>query len=327
MAQFDEIEIFTRVVETGNITRAAQHMGLSKSRVSECVIGLETRLGVRLLDRSTRRVSPTEAGAIFYNRCARALEELQAGIAEVTARQDAPVGHLRIGAPDVFASRYIAPALAGFLRDHPQVTAEIVEDIRLSNLIEQRLDLSIRIVRKPEDTAIVRWLGQSEVLVCAAPSYLARRGAPSHPSELGEQDCVGFASLSWSREWVFETPEKLSVPLRPVLVCNGTASLRSAAVSGIGLTAIPRWAIAEELRSGQLVPVLQGWSLVRSGIYAVYPSNRLITTKVRRFVDHLAPILRRELGNPPGPCEERDRWGSPLLDPGSSTLPLPVRKD
>jgi DNA-binding transcriptional LysR family regulator len=211
------------------------------------------------------------------------------------ARQDEPMGHLRIGAPDGFADRYVAPALATFLAAYPSVTAEIVEDIRFANLVEQRLDLTIRIVREPDDAAIVRRLGTSEVVICAAPELIERRGAPTHPTEIGNWPCVGFAMANWWREWRFEAPEALSIPIKPCFISNGTGSLRAAGVAGIGLTAIPRWAITDELAAGLLEVVLPDWKLMESGIYAVYPSNRLVTTKVRRFVDHLAPIIRRKL--------------------------------
>lgn len=299
MALFDAIEIFARVVEAGNITRAAEQLGLSKSRVSECVIALEKRLGVRLLDRTTRHVSPTEAGVIFYQRCTRALEEAHAGVTEVMAYQETPVGHMRIGAPEAFADRFIIPALGSFLAENPQVTAEIVEDMRMVNLVEQRLDLSIRIVREPEPATIVRKLGMSEILVCAAPDYIARHGVPQHPVDIPDHKCIGFAALYWAREWSFLSPQKHTVSLSPVMICNSTASLRAAVVSGIGLAALPRWAVATELNEGALVRVMRDWTLPESGIYAVYPSNRLVTAKVRRFVDHLAPILRQSLSDMP----------------------------
>ena len=297
MALFDDIEIFARVVETGNITRAAEKLRLSKSRVSECVMALESRLGVRLLDRTTRRVSPTEAGLIFYQRCRRALDEAEAGVAEVMARQDEPVGHLRIGAPEGFTDRYIIPALADFLHVNPRMTAEIIEDVRLTGLVENRLDLSIRVVRDPDTSLIVRRIATSEVIICASPAHLDRHGVPQHPQDVASRRCIGFSPLFWAREWRFQCSEgETLVPVSPVLLCNSTASLRAAALADIGLVALPRWAVARELSEGALRSVLSGWALPESGIYAIYPSNRLVTTKVRRFVDHLVPILRRQLG-------------------------------
>lgn len=300
MARFDEIEIFATVVEAGTITAAADRLRLSKSRVSEAVIGLEARLGARLLDRTTRRISPTEAGRIFYERCRRALDEAQAGVAEVMARQDTPVGHLRIGAPEGFADRYVIPALASFLEANPQITVEVVEDVHMTGLVENRLDLSIRVVRDPDSAMIVRRLGASPVIACASPRFLEHHGLPERAEDVPRFPVIGFSPLFWTREWrVQRGKDVLTVPVSPVISVNSTAALRSALLADIGMSALPIWAVADEIATGRLVRVLPGETLPESGIYAVYPSNRLITTKVRRFVDHLASVLRERLERSP----------------------------
>lgn len=297
MARFDEIEIFATVVEAGTITSAAGRLRLSKSRVSEAVMELEARLGARLLDRTTRRISPTEAGTIFYDRCRRALDEAQAGIAEVMARQEAPVGHLRIGAPEGFADRYVVPALAGFLEANPQITVEVVEDVQMTGLVENRLDLSIRVVRDPDGAMIVRRLGSSPVVACASARFIERHGRPERAEDITRFPIIGFSPLFWSREWrVQRGEEMLTFPVSPVVSVNSTAALRSALLADIGLSALPIWAVAEEIADGRLVRVLPDETFPESGIYAVYPSNRLITTKVRHFVEHFVPVLRRRLG-------------------------------
>lgn len=296
MVRFDEIEIFATVVEAGTITAAADRLRLSKSRVSEAVMALEARLGARLLDRTTRRISPTEAGRIFYERCRRALDEAQAGVAEVMARQETPVGHLRIGAPEGFADRYVIPALASFLEANPQITVEVVEDVHMTGLVENRLDLSIRVVRDPDGAMIVRRLGVSPVVACASLGFIERHGLPERAEDVANFPIIGFSPLFWSREWRFQRGEQvLAVPVSPVISVNSTAALRSALLADIGMSALPIWAVADEIASGRLIQVLPGEELPESGIYAVYPSNRLITTKVRHFVDHLAPVLRKRL--------------------------------
>jgi DNA-binding transcriptional LysR family regulator len=297
MARFDEIEIFATVVEAGTITSAADRLRLSKSRVSEAVMELEARLGARLLDRTTRRISPTEAGTIFYARCRRALDEAQAGMAEVMARQEAPMGHLRIGAPEGFADRYVIPALAGFLEANPQITVEVVEDVHMTGLVENRLDLSIRVVRDPDGAMIVRRLASSPVIACASARFIERHGQPERAEDVARFPIIGFSPLFWSREWrVQRGAEICTFPVSPVISVNSTAALRSALLADIGLSALPIWAVAEEIASGRLIRVMPDEVLPESGIFAVYPSNRLITTKVRHFVDHLAPVLRRRLG-------------------------------
>lgn len=293
MARFDEIEIFATVVEAGAITAAADRLRLSKSRVSEAVLGLEARLGARLLDRTTRRISPTEAGRIFYERCRRALDEAQAGEAEVMARQETPVGHLRIGAPEGFSDRYVIPALAGFLEANSQITVEVVEDVHMTGLVENRLDLSIRVVREPDGAMIVRRLGASPVIACASSHFVERYGLPERAEDVARFPIIGFSPLFWSREWrVHRGEEVLAVPVSPLVSVNSTAAIRSALLANIGMSALPIWAVADELASGRLIQILPNEVWPESGIYAVYPSNRLITTKVRRFVDHLVSVLR-----------------------------------
>lgn len=259
-------------------------------------MGLEARLGARLLDRTTRRISPTEAGLIFYERCRRALDEAQAGVAEVMARQEAPVGHLRIGAPEGFAERYVIPALAGFLEVNKQITVEVVEDVHMTGLVENRLDLSIRVVRDPEGALIVRRLGASPVIACASESFIKRYGMPERAEDVARFPIIGFSPLFWSREWrVQRAGEMVAFPVSPVVSVNSTAALRSALLADMGMSALPIWAVDEEIASGRLVRLLPEEVLPESAIYAVYPSNRLVTTKVRHFVDHLAPVLRRRL--------------------------------
>ncbi len=293
MSLFDEMTVFASVVERGNFTRAADALGLSRSRVSEAVQSLETRLGVRLLDRSTRHVAMTEEGRLFYVRCQRALGEIDTGIAELQARRDEPSGRLRIGAPDVFADLYVVPVLAGFRAAFPLVTVELFAETRTVDLIGNQLDLAIRITRAPDPGLIVRRLGVSEPIVVAAPALLDRVPRPRRPEDLAGLPCVAFGALHWARAWPFAGAENETcpVPIDPAVTCSSTTTLRSVALAGLGFTVVPDWAVARDLAEGTLIRVLDGWSLPSSDIFAAYPSNRLITPKVRRFVDHLVPFV------------------------------------
>ncbi len=292
MSLFDEMTVFASVVERGNFTRAADALGLSRSRVSEAVQALEARLGVRLLDRSTRHVAMTEEGRLFYVRCQRALGEAEAGIAELQARRDEPAGRLRIGVPDVFADLYVVPVLAGFRAAFPKVTVELFAEARTVDLIEHQLDMAIRITRKPDPGLIVRRLGVSEPVVVAAPHLLDRIPRPERPEDLAGAPCVAFGAL-WAREWPFVGPggETSSVPIDPAVTCSSTTTLCAAAVAGLGFSVVPDWAVARDLSEGRLIRVLDRWSLPSSGIFAAYPSNRLMTPKVRLFVKHLVPFI------------------------------------
>lgn len=300
MALFDDFEIFARVTEFGSFSKAAEAMNLSRSRVSEAVRALETRVGARLFDRTTRHVTPTEAGRAFYARVRRAIDEAQAGLNEIAARAEEPFGWLRIGAVDDFADRYIVPALTGLLNAFPRLSVELVEDVRQTDLVQHGLDLTIRIAVDPDPGLIVRRLGTSRVIVVASPAYLAAAGQPGHPHEVTRHRLIGFAPVFWGREWRFRGPEgPVVVPVEPVLLTHATASLRQAALDGLGLAALPDWAVARELAEGRLQRVLSDWTTPEAGIYAVYPSNRLMATRVRACVDHLARHLATAL--PPQP--------------------------
>lgn len=296
MALFDDLEIFARVTEFGSFSKAAEAMNLSRSRVSEAVRALETRVGARLFDRTTRHVTPTEAGRAFYTRVRRAIDETQAGLNEIAARAEEPVGRLRIGAVDDFADRYIVPALTGLLNAFPRLSVELVEDVRQLDLVQHGFDLTIRIAIDPDPGLIVRRLGTSQVIVVASPAYLAAAGHPGHPNEVTRHRLIGFAPVFWGREWRFRGPEgQVVVPVEPVLLTHATASLRQAALDGFGLAALPDWAVARELAEGRLQRVLSDWTTPEAGIYAVYPSNRLMATRVRACVDHLARHLATAL--------------------------------
>lgn len=292
MDVFAGVEAFAAVVETGSFTAAAERLQTAKSSISDTIRALEERLGVRLLDRTTRRVRPTEAGLAFHARCRRLIEEAETARAEARARRDTPAGSLRVAAPEGFARRYIVPHLPDFLARHPAVTIDLVEAAGFARLVDDSLDLAIRIARDPDPGWVVRRLADSEVIIAASPAYLAATGTPEVPADVARHQLIGFSPLFWRERWELGG-ETISV--RPRLLTNASESLRAAALAGLGLAALPRWMVADALASGALVQVLAGFATPRSGIFAVYPTNRLLTPSVRAFVDHLARDLRRRL--------------------------------
>jgi len=289
MRAFLGLEAFIRVVETGSFTAAAERLQTAKSSVSETVRALEERLGVRLLDRTTRRVRPTEAGHAFYARCRQLLLEEEAARREVQALGAEPAGRLRVAAPECFAARHLMPGLATFLAAHPALRIEFVEHPGPARLVEDGLDLAIRVAESPAPGLVTRRLATSRVLVVASPGYLARHGTPAIPAEVARHRCIGFSPLSWRESWRLG---KETVPVRPVLLTDNAESLRAAALAGVGLAAIPDWAVADALAAGQLQRVLADFATPASAILAVYPTNRLMVPKVRAFVDHVAACLR-----------------------------------
>lgn len=289
MEAFAGIEAFTRVVETGSFTAAAQALHSAKSSVSETVRTLEERMGVRLLDRTTRRVRPTEAGAAFYRHCRRLLDDLALARSEAQATQKEPAGRLRIAAPDGFAERYIVPGLPAFLAAYPTIEIELIAGSEAQRLVDEGIDLAIRIVEKPEPSLVVRRIATSRVVIVATPGYLAQHGTPRKPRDIVGHRLIGFAPLAWRDTWRIGTE---TIAVQPRLLVNNSESLRAAALSGLGLAAIPEWLIADALAAGLVSRVLPSEETPLGGIYAAYPTNRLLTPKIRAFVDHTVRDLR-----------------------------------
>ncbi|MGE0424905.1 MAG: LysR substrate-binding domain-containing protein [Reyranellaceae bacterium] len=293
MDLLDGMRVFVRVVDEASFTRAAQALRLSRSSASEKVREIEETLGVRLLQRTTRRVGVTEAGRAFYARSRRTIEEADAARREAQALSSNPQGRLRVGAPETFAPLFLVPALATFLRRHPSLSVELIESARPANLVGEELDLSIRIAGSLEPGTIARRIASSRVVICASPAYLADHAAPEVPEDITGHDCLGFAPLEWGRRWTFaRTGETRRIDVAPRLMCDTGESLLAGARAGLGLTPLPNWAAADDIAAGHLVPVLTNWTTPERGVYAVYPSNRQVPAKVRAFVAHVARDLK-----------------------------------
>lgn len=287
------LSTFVRVAETGNFTRAARDLGVVKSTVSETVRRLEQRLGARLLERSTKRVTLTDAGRAYYERARRALEEAHGAAADARALQEQPRGRLRVATPEVFAQRHIVPLLPEFLQAYPDLRIEFVEGAEPVDLLEAGVDLAIRITATPSETLIVRRLGSSRVVIAASPAYLEAREPPARPQDVAGHATLAFSPLHWGREWRFtQSGEAVAVPVQPLVLSDAAETLRAAALAGLGLMAAPSWMISEELARGDLVQVLQDWRATAVGIYAVYPSNRLLSAKVKVFAELIARRVR-----------------------------------
>lgn len=293
MDLLDVMRVFVRVVDEASFTRAAAALRLSRSSASEKVRELEEMLGVRLLQRTTRRVGVTEAGRAFYARSKRTIEEADAARREAQALSRDPAGRLRVGAPEMFARLFLVPALAAFLRRHPSLSVELIESARPANLVGEELDLSIRIAGSLEPAVIARRMASSRVTICAAPAYLAERGAPRGPEDITRHACLGFSPLEWGRLWTLSrNGETRRIDVVPRLLCDTGESLLTGARAGLGLAPLPSWAVGDDIATGRLVPVLADWTTPERGIYAVFPSNRQVPAKVRAFVIHIARELK-----------------------------------
>jgi DNA-binding transcriptional LysR family regulator len=290
------VSAFMAVAEHRNFGMAAELLGMSRATVSAQVAELEKRLGVRLFQRSTRAVRLTEAGEAY--RAALGGLGGQAEQAAQIARsfQSEAVGTIRMTAPDVLVDRFVLPALPEFLAENRGVRVDIAETSRRVDVIGEDFDLAIRASLAIEPNLIVRRLGSSPVTLTASPDYVARRGMPGWPEEIGQHDVMHHSGLAAGALWVMRRGgEERRVPLEPSVLIDSGASLCRAAEEGLGITYLPEFITGEAIRAGRLVRVLADWEIANVDVNAVYPSNRNITPKVKRFV---AVLARRFIGDP-----------------------------
>jgi DNA-binding transcriptional LysR family regulator len=281
---------FARVVDLNGFSAAAKDLGLSKSKVSKLVACLEDEMGARLLNRTTRRLSLTEAGQAFYQGAQRAIAEADAAQAAVTQFSAAPRGVLRVNAPMSFGVRHVAPALADFLSAYPDISVELDLNDRVVDLVQEGYDLAIRIVRLRDSRLIARRLAPSRSILCAAPAYLERRGTPCQPEDLSGHDCLIYSYQATGDRWRFTGPggeRQVKIGGR-VRANNGDALLR-ATLGGVGIALLPSFICGEDLRAGHLLQLLPEWNQRgHADVCAVYPASRNLSPKVRVFIDFLA---------------------------------------
>ncbi len=294
MDKFQEMRVFSAVVEASSFVAAADNLGMSKAAVSRNVSELEQRLGVRLMHRTTRKLSLTPEGEVFLVRCRDILANIESSEAEISTRSVTASGLLKVSLPVSFGIRHLAPLWSEFLADHPQVTLDVQLADRVIDLVDEGFDLAVRIARLPDSSLISRQLTSTRLVLCAAPSYLKRRGTPAHPSELAQHDVLGYSLMAMGDQWQFTGPEgPVCVKVRPRMWTNNGDSCVAAALQGSGIQLQPTFLIDEELASGQLVEILPQFRSVELGIYAIYPSRKFVLPKVRAMVEFLANKLQR----------------------------------
>lgn len=289
MDRLDDMLAFIKVVDTGSFTAAADRLGLSKSVVSRRVAELEDRLGARLLNRTTRRLSLTEVGSAFHERCARILADLDEAERAVADLHAAPRGRLRVNAPVSFGVMHLAPAIAAFLERHPAIDMEIDLNDRYVDLVDEGYDLAVRIGRLRDSSLIARRLAPSRMVVCASPAYLERRGVPAQPEDLVQHNCLIYSNVPTAEQWTFRCgAQTRSVRITGTLRTGNGDLLREAAMAGVGIAVLPTFLCGDALASGALFSVLPDAHVAESTVFAVYPQNRHLSPKVRAFVDFLA---------------------------------------
>jgi DNA-binding transcriptional LysR family regulator len=290
MDRLGSMNLFLRVVERGSLSAAGRELTLSPAAVSNHVRALEDWLGVRLLNRTTRQLTLTEAGETFRERCETILAEVADAEAAAASLQAEPRGVLRVNAPIAFGARHLGPVIAAYLDRYSEMALNLVLNDRVVDLIEEGFDMAIRIGDLADSELVARRLSPCRYVVCAAPHYLKHRGEPQHPAELSDHDCLEYSLRAPSGRWVFTGPdgEDVAVAIAGRLRATNGDLLRSAAVQGMGIILAPTFIVGDDLKDGTLRQVLAKYSVKPAAIFAVYPGGRYPSPKLRSFVDFLA---------------------------------------
>ena len=270
MDRYAALQLFLRVVDDGSFAAAAGHAGISRAQASKLIRALEDDLGVRLIQRTTRKLSLTEAGAQFHTRVAEAMASLHEAAAEAAERQTDPRGRLRVSAPTSFAIRHLGDALAEFLRRHPRIELELDLSDQRADLVRDGFDMAIRIGKLSDSSLVARRIAPARMLAAAAPSYLRTHGTPQHPQQLESHSALVYTLTAHPGQWTFSrNGETVTVQLRGPLRAGNGDVLVGAAVRGLGVTVQPSFILGDAVRRGELQRILPDWQLPDAGIHAV----------------------------------------------------------
>ncbi len=293
MDKFQEMRAFVTVVELGSFVRAADVLNLSKTAMSRLVGDLEARLGTRLLHRTTRKLSLTPEGELFNDRCKRLLTDVSEAEAELTAFSGEAIGQLRINVPVTFGLLHLAPVWPAFMSLHPKVELDVTLSDRLVDLVDEGYDLAVRIGRLQTSSLVSRQLTSTRMVLCASPEYLRRHGVPEHPSEISGHAVISYTLLITGEQWEFTGPKgPETVKVVPRMRTNSGDTCCAAAIQHQGIVLQPSFLVGPHLSSGALVEVLPQYRSLEFGVYAVYPSRRHLSQKVRALIDFLVDAFR-----------------------------------
>jgi DNA-binding transcriptional LysR family regulator len=288
MDTLEGMRVFARVVDAGSFSEAARRLGISKALASKYVGQLEERLGVRLLNRTTRKLTPTELGIAYYARCARIVGEVEELEGSLRVGHATPSGHLRIAGPRIFGEDALVGCVTAFIEQHPAVTVDLVLEERTVDIVAEGFDLAVRIGELADSRLVARRVTSYRYVLCASPDYLARAGAPETPDALAGHVCIVNSAVSPTNQWQFLVGgERRSVSVRPRIRVNCARPVRSLALAGygIGLCLLPT--VREDLAAGRLLRLLEAHEAYDRAVYAVYPQSRYLPAKLRAFLDHL----------------------------------------
>ena len=301
MDRLKSMRVIAKVVEQGGFARAGAALNLSNAVVTRHVAELEAHLGTRLLNRTTRRLSLTESGQVYLDRLHGILQAVDDADAVASSTSSRPSGNLRLYAYQGFGQYQLARLLPGYAQAHPDVRLDVMLSERTVDLVEDGFDVGIYSgLQKFDASLIARKLCSTEIMLCAAPSYLARRGTPTRPQDLAEHDCLNFDHDQIRNHWTVEGPDGvLSVPIRSTLVSNNGPLLRQCTIAGMGVSICLSYSLGDDISSGRMVRLLPEHHLGQLSITMVYPSRRLLAAKVRSFVDFMTARF---------PQPESDPW-------------------
>jgi DNA-binding transcriptional LysR family regulator len=284
-----DISLFIRVVETGSFSKASADLGITQPTATKHIAALERRLGARLFHRSTRGVAPTEVGEAYYDKCKSLVRELEEADNLAALLQSRLQGRLRINSSVAFGRRVLTPLVLRFMREHPGMQVDLSFDDRYVNLVEQGIDVAVRMGRLADSQLGARYLGLNPWLLAAAPAYLERAGTPRSPAELARHQALIYTTVQGDERWHFTGSggRTVSVDVQGPLRSNNLSALLAATLAGMGLAILPRYVAQGSLDAGTLRALLESWALPAQEMHAVFPSPRLVPAKVSGFVDWL----------------------------------------
>ena len=298
MDRLQAMRVFTAVVETGSFSRAAEQLHLSATAASRHVAELEKHLGAQLLQRSTRRIHLTEIGANYYDRCRLILADVEEAETQASTSESQPKGLLRISLPHSFGLRYVAPLIPEFSRRYPELQLELSFSDRRVDLVEEGIDMAIRITGDLKTSLVARKLAPVRMACCAAPSYLAAHGTPSTPEDLSRHNCITYSYAQNANAWTFIQEGKAQeFPVKGHLRSNSGDLGRLAAIDGLGITTLPEFLVCNDLRSGALMPLLAAYPIPAINVYAVYLPGARRAARIKAMVEYLWDAMGR--GHPP----------------------------
>jgi DNA-binding transcriptional LysR family regulator len=298
MQDFNDMLYFAEVVDEGGFAAAGRSLGLPKSRLSRRVASLEGQLGVRLLHRSTRKLSLTPAGELYYRHCSAMREEADAAAAAIAQVQSEPRGIIRVVCPVTLAQTVVSPILPDYLRRYPQVHIHMQVSNRVVDLVEEGVDVALRVRASLADSGslVVKHLGLSHAVLVASPALLARQGSPVHPADLARMDSVTMSASDGKAQWQLFGPHgaQYTVTHTPVFIADDLLSLKFAVLGGVGMAILPDYMCVEDFESGRLVPVLPEWAPQPGIVHAVFASRRGLVPALRSFLDFLGDRIQSE---------------------------------